>query len=141
MKYTTEPLKGYTTQLALQERLLLSLENYVRSKSSPISVPQNRSSPNRHINLKNGMSDRQRYLNTWVFLKYAMFSSLNTCILFSLTYLNHYLKNGLSTALGEDVIGKSLLSHLRSELVLSKTKKWKGHQEGTLTKYTLSFEA
>lgn len=28
--------------------------------------------------------------------------------LFALTYLNHYLKNGLSTALGKDVIGVCL---------------------------------
>lgn len=107
MRYTTELLEGYTTLLALQGRLLLSLENCIRSESSPISVPQSRSSPNRHINLKNGMSDK-RYLNTWVFMKYVFFSFLNMCILFALTYLNHYLKNSLSTALGEDITGKSL---------------------------------
>lgn len=54
------------------------------------------------------MSDRQRYLNPWVFLKYAVSFPFNMSVPLALTYLNHYLKNGLSTALGEDVIGKSL---------------------------------
>lgn len=69
-------------------------------------------------------------------------------ILFALTYLNHYLKKGLSAALGEDVIGMCLTVTLEVRAGLTiwdikwtdsrkggekekENKKPEGHQKGT----------
>lgn len=106
--WITEPLKGYTIPLTLQGRHLLSLESNLRSRRSLLSASLRRFLSNRQTNLKNETSGQAKEFKSIDPPEVCFSSSFNVSILFALTYLNHYLKNGISAALGEDVIGMCL---------------------------------